>query len=164
VSGLTNLKLTESTKFNRCIYIIVVEGDLIVVDSATRATFRPKALMRTRALSFYLNTVRPLHLDHYTPTPSKKGFPAIPPGISSHSAAVHAASLAAAAAAALVNASAGAAVSAGDVSPRASGGDLSGMLLSGEDSLIKITKTSVESQASRAEKRKYVFKPRSGTN
>lgn len=52
---------------------------MIIVDAATQATFRPKALLRTRALSYYLSCVRPLHLEHYTATPSKKGFPALPP-------------------------------------------------------------------------------------
>ena len=55
--------------------------ELIVVDTATQATFRPKALLRTRALSYYLSCVRPLHLEHYSATPSKKGFPALPPSL-----------------------------------------------------------------------------------
>lgn len=51
-----------------------------MVDPATQATFRPKALLRTRALAYFLSGLRPLHLEHYTATPSKKGFPAVTGG------------------------------------------------------------------------------------
>lgn len=62
-----------------CSYRCFGSDEIIIVDAATQATFRPKALLRTRALSYYLGCVRPLHLEHYTATPSKKGFPALPP-------------------------------------------------------------------------------------
>jgi hypothetical protein len=128
------------------------DADVITVDPRTRATFRAKALMRTRALSFYLNSVRPLHFDHYTPTPSKKGFPVIPPGLTSHSAAVHAANLAAATAAASLAAQPAPrpddAVSTAD-------SDLAGVLLAGDDSAVKGKKGGGEASASKGEKRKY---------
>ena len=41
---------------------------LINVAPAVQATFRPKALLRSKALSYFLHCSRPLHLGHYSAT------------------------------------------------------------------------------------------------
>ena len=115
--------------------------ELIIVDPATQATFRPKALLRTRALAYFLSGLRPLHLEHYTATPSKKGFPAVSAGGSR--------GLKASAASDAGNSDAGAA---NEDAP---------LLLATDDkkgSNSKAVNADGTASATKPEKRKYVFK------
>lgn len=123
--------------------------DLIIVDPATRATFRPKALMRTKALSFYLSSARPLHFDHYSPTPSKRSHAQV-------HAQMHAQTQLSSASAA-----------ASGESPASAAGGTSAVALAGADAAMlgaeetaKGKKTGSDLVPIKPEKRKYVFKNR----